>query len=41
MYAEQVRERQERQFQRRALELGYEVRKVEPVATRGGAMRRR
>jgi len=29
-YAEQVRERVERQFRRRAKELGYEVRKVEP-----------
>jgi hypothetical protein len=31
-YAEQVRERQERQLQRRARELGYEVKKVEPAA---------
>jgi transposase len=30
-YAEQVRERLEKQFRRRAKELGYEVRKVEPV----------
>ena len=29
-YAEQVRERLERAFHRRAKELGYEVRKVEP-----------
>ena len=29
-YAEQVRDRVERQFRRRAKELGYEVRKVEP-----------
>ena len=32
VYAEQVRERQERQLQRRARELGYEVKKVEPAA---------
>ncbi len=32
VYAEQVRERQERQLQRRARELGYEVKKVEAVA---------
>jgi hypothetical protein len=29
-YAAQVRERLERQLQRRALELGYELRKIEP-----------
>ena len=28
-YAEQVRERQERQLQRRARELGYELKKIE------------
>ena len=32
VYAEQVRERQERQLQRRARELGYEVKKVEAAA---------
>jgi transposase len=31
VYAEQVRERLERQLQRRALELGFEVRKIEAV----------
>jgi transposase len=32
-YAEQVRQRLEKQFRRRAKELGYEVTKVEPVPT--------
>jgi hypothetical protein len=31
-YAEQVRQRLERQLQRRARELGYELRKKEPAA---------
>ena len=29
-YAEQVRERLERQLRRRALELGFELKKIEP-----------
>lgn len=32
VYAEQVRQRREKQFQRQARELGYEVKKIEPVA---------
>jgi transposase len=36
-YAEQVRERLEKQFLRRAKELGYEVRKVEPAVPTGSA----
>jgi hypothetical protein len=31
-YAEQVRQRLERQLQRRALELGYELKRIEPPA---------
>jgi transposase len=36
-YAEQVRQRLEKQFQRRAKELGYEVKKIEPAATTVGS----
>jgi transposase len=36
-YAEQVRQRLEKQFLRRAKELGYEVKKVEPVDPTGSA----
>ena len=31
-YAQEVRERQERQLARRAKELGFEVKKIEPLA---------
>ncbi|HEX4612749.1 MAG TPA: hypothetical protein VH092_31430 [Urbifossiella sp.] len=36
-YAEQVRGRVEKSFHRRAKELGYEVKKVEPPAPSGAA----
>ena len=36
-YAQQVRERLERQFLRRAKELGYEVTKIESAAPAGSA----
>jgi transposase len=36
-YAEQVRQRMEKQFQRRAKELGYEVKKIEPAGATVGS----
>lgn len=37
-YAEQVRQRQEKQFFRRAAELGFEVKRIEPLAVEAGAV---
>jgi hypothetical protein len=38
VYAEQVRERLEKQLQRRAKELGYELKKIEPAAAASTAV---